>query len=390
MKKIILSLLLLSSVIFAQGNKMNEVQKVIDDVRNQYAPDKRTAIFDVQVTEENGNIVLSGETNLVDAKNELSNKLSSFKVTNKIETLPAKELGNKIYGVVPLSVANLRVKPGHSEEMATQALLGMPVLVYKQRGGNWLVKTPDDYIAWIDELQLMDKSEYDNWMSSQKVIYTEHYGMSYSEKNEKSIPVSDLVAGDILKYLAKEDSFYKVEYPDKRIAYVPEDNAEMFDSYVQKCELTPENILHTAKSLMGVPYLWGGTSTKGVDCSGFTKTVYFLNGVILPRDASQQVFSGDSVDITNGYENLQPGDLVFFGARARDGKKERVSHVGIYLGNMEFIHSSGSVRINSFDKEKDNFSEYRTNSLLKAKRIINAKNLWGIKPLKDISSTTLY
>ncbi|HZW39786.1 MAG TPA: C40 family peptidase [Ignavibacteriaceae bacterium] len=390
MKKIILSLLLLSSVIFAQGNKMNEVQKVIDDVRNQYAPDKRTAIFDVQVTEENGNIVLSGATNLVDAKNELSNKLSSFKVTNKIETLPAKELGNKIYGVVPLSVANLRVKPGHSEEMATQALLGMPVLVYKQRGGNWLVKTPDDYIAWIDELQLMDKSEYDNWMSSQKVIYTEHYGMSYSEKNEKSIPVSDLVAGDILKYLAKEDSFYKVEYPDKRIAYVPEDNAEMFDSYVQKCELTPENILHTAKSLMGVPYLWGGTSTKGVDCSGFTKTVYFLNGVILPRDASQQVFSGDSVDITNGYENLQPGDLVFFGARARDGKKERVSHVGIYLGNMEFIHSSGSVRINSFDKEKDNFSEYRTNSLLKAKRIINAKNLWGIKPLKDISSTTLY
>lgn len=390
MKKIILSLLFISTVIFAQGNKMNEVQKVIDDVRNQYAPDKRTAIFDVQVTEENGNIVLSGETNLVDAKNELSNKLSSFKVTNKIETLPAKELGNKIYGVVPLSVANLRVKPGHSEEMATQALLGMPVLVYKQRGGNWLVKTPDDYIAWIDELQLMDKSEYDNWMSSQKVIYTEHYGMSYSEKNKKSIPVSDLVAGDILKYLAKEDSFYKVEYPDKRIAYVPVDNAEMFDSYVQKCELTPENILHTAKSLMGVPYLWGGTSTKGVDCSGFTKTVYFLNGVILPRDASQQVFSGDSVDITNGYENLQPGDLVFFGARARDGKKERVSHVGIYLGNMEFIHSSGSVRINSFDKEKDNFSEYRTNSLLKAKRIINAKNLWGIKPLKDISSTTLY
>src|SRR5205085_814257 len=102
----------------------------------------------------------------------------------------------------------------------------------------------------------------------------------------------DLVSGNLLKLLAKEKDFYKVEYPDGRVGYIPQNQANYYDQWVKRPNPTANQVLTTAKTLLGVPYLWGGTSIKGVDCSGFTKTAYFLNGIIIPRDASQQALVG--------------------------------------------------------------------------------------------------
>lgn len=134
------------------------------------------------------------------------------------------------------------------------------------------------------------------------------------------------------------------------------------------------DIIRTAHTLMGVPYLWAGTSSKGVDCSGFVRTVLFMHDIIIPRDASQQACVGETIDISPDFSNLQPGDLIFFGRKATPERKERVVHVGMYIGNKRFIHSQGDVHISSFDPADELFDEFNLGRLLFATRIIPSIN----------------
>ena len=137
-----------------------------------------------------------------------------------------------------------------------------------------------------------------------------------------------------------------------------------------------ENIETIAKKMNGFPYLWGGTSSKGVDCSGFTKMAYFMNGFIIPRDASQQINAGKTVDKELNFEGLEKGDLIFFGSKATAEKKQRVTHVGIWLGNnkMEFIHASGNVHLGSMDIKQSNYDEFNKNRYLGGKRYLGVKD----------------
>lgn len=384
-----LAVLLISNHSFSQEvNPMEKVNTLINKVKENFAPDKRVAIFNIETEESGSKIIIKGETNLPSAKSELDKMLkeSKIKFEDKVELLPSKDLKGKTFGVINLSVANFRAKPDHPAELVTQAILGTPVKVYKKgEDGYFLVQTPDGYISWLDDdgVQFMDEKEFNDWLSSEKIIYLSTYGFCFSEADDKSQTVSDLVAGNILKLLDEQKEFFNVEFPDKRIGYIKKDEAKLFNEWYNSLKPTGETILQTAYRFMGIPYLWGGTSSKGMDCSGFTKTVYFLNGIILARDASQQVNTGELVNTENGWENLQAGDLLFFGRRASADRKERITHVAIYIGDGDFIHAAGRVKINSFNPSKPYYSDYRKSGFIRAKRILSSIGKNGIERILD-------
>lgn len=368
---------LLILFLFACDNKqatLDRSEEIVSQIKEEKAPDKRVALFDIEPVYNEGHLVFRGESNLPGAVESLRSKLNTENISfiDSILILPQAELKGKIFGVVKLSVANLRSEPRHSAELATQATLGTPINVLKKRRGWYLVQTPDNYISWVDGggIITMQKEEFDQWQSTEKLIYIKPFGFSFEEAKVNSQTVTDLVNGSILALEGANDNYYQVKYPSGITAYVAKEEMLPYKEWVASLNPTGSSLVSTSKTLMGLPYLWGGTSFKGVDCSGFTKTVYFLNGMVIPRDASQQVHAGQLIDTVRSFENLLPGDLLFFGRPATETSSERVVHVGMWIGNNEFIHSAGYVHISSVDSKAENFDEYNYNRYLRTRRLL--------------------
>lgn len=358
----------------ADGTLPADVAQLSDSLKQRYAPDKRVALFDVDYTFSGKHVMLRGVTTSAEAKAALLSGLAQagYRVMDCLQVLPDEAaLEGKTYGILNLSVANLRVSPDFSSEMTTQGLLGMPVRVL-QHDGWYRIQTPDNYIAWVHRVGVcpVTKEELHAWNEAEKVVVTAHYGFVYSRPDVSSQPVSDVVAGNRLKWEGAKGAFYRVTYPDGRAGYISKSISMPEKKWRAALKQDAAAILRTAHTLMGVPYLWAGTSSKGMDCSGFVRTVLFMHDIIIPRDASQQAYVGRHVDIDPDFGNLQPGDLIFFGRKATAHRKERVVHVGIYIGNKRFIHSQGDVRISSLDPADELFDEFNLGRLLFASRVI--------------------
>ena len=279
------------------------------------------------------------------------------------------------YGVVSQSVINLRLNRGQEAEMGTQTLMGTPVRILETIHGWNSVKTPEGYVAWTEEesVQKMTPLEYQAWNKAPKIIVTTYFTLLRLTPSENGTVVSDVVWGDILRYIDHKGKYTHVMLPDGRPAYISDKSVMPFDKWLDSRKPNAAAILETATCFIGFPYLWGGTSIKGMDCSGFTKTCYYLNGVVLPRDASQQALTGENVDMNDNFSKLRPADLLFFGSFKEN--KEHVSHVGIYMGNGEFIHSSGTVHISSLFPGKINYDAYNSKRLLRVQRLLTRIDL---------------
>ena len=359
---------------------ISELQNIHSNLKTTFAPDKRVELFDINFELADNQLILEGETTSKKAFSILLDSLKNRKLafTNNVRILPDSAVGNQQYAVARNSVINIRSNPKHSAELGTQGLLGMSLKVLDKKGDFYRIQTPDNYISWVDKggITKMTKNEFDTWNQAKKIIFTEVFGFVYVDKSINSEIISDITLGGILQYISEDNSFYEVKYPDNRTGFVKKSEALLYNSWLKNLASPKENIESIAKKMNGFPYLWGGTSSKGIDCSGFTKMVYLMNGFIIPRDASQQINAGKTVDTNLTFEGLEKGDLLFFGRKATSEKKQRVTHVGIWLGNnkMEFIHASGNVHLSSMDAKQPNYDEFNKNRYLGSKRYLDVED----------------
>jgi gamma-D-glutamyl-L-lysine dipeptidyl-peptidase len=366
------------------SGKIDKVQGEIDSISSIFVPDHRMGIADIKVhSTTEGILILKGETTDKLLKIDLIRTLSNNgnKLIDSILILPDTLVNKNFLGLATLSVINIRKHPSHSSELINQALLGTPVLILKNEDDWLLVQTPDNYLGWVESSSLaaMTVSGMAEWKRSDRVITQAYSGWIYASP-EESETISDFVAGCILVYEGESHAHAKVRLPDGREGYISSKSVMDFNKWRSTVSCTGESIIKSAAGFLGLPYLWGGTSTKGVDCSGFSRSVFYLNGIILLRDASLQALHGLNIDIKSGYGQLKPGDLLFFGTR--DSLKPHVTHVAVYKGDSEYYNSSGRVVINSFDSTRSNYNAYRVTALLSARRVIGVSDDPGIVSIK--------
>lgn len=295
-------------------------------------------------------------------------------------------------GLINVSVADMKLSPDYESPTDSQALLGTPVLILG-RDGRWsLVRTPDGYRGWVPDMQVtpLDSAGAESWKRADRVIVTGYYTLVRSFASGNAPVVSDAVMGDIFE-LAGGDAgqhrsrsgrtgWQNVRFPDGREGYIPSDAVTPFREWAASRRATPESITSAAKGFLGFPYLWGGLSVKGFDCSGLVKHTYFMNGVILLRNASQQMNIGEEIPLGSSplelAAGMEPADLIMFAKPTPENPDPRASHVGIYLGGNLFIHSSLIVRINSILPDRADF--YDSKQIIAVRRIIGREGGPGI------------
>lgn len=281
----------------------------------------------------------------------------------------------KRWAVVELSSIYMRLAPDYESALETQELMGTVVEIIGETGYWREIISPQPYQAWCTAKGIveMSREEIDAYKAAPKCIFTGLYGHIYEKPSFKSNTICDLVGGDIMRIVSK-GRWTKVMLPSGRTGWVPSSMIKEHNGFISIAkgegssdsisDKLMEDIIFTAFKLKGVPYLWGGMTPKGVDCSGLVRWSCLMNGILLPRNASQMIYCGDPVSL----DTLQRGDLVFFGTPATSEKPQRVTHVGIYIGNGRIIHSSHMVRINSLNPSDSDYYE-NAHRLIAARRL---------------------
>lgn len=359
----------------AAADKLAAAREIINEVKSQMAPDSRQVVAEISASKlPSGAIVLRGATSEAGVRAEAIRRMAAagIDIADSITVYPTDR-----WAQVRLSAASLRTRGAHAGEMATQALMGTPLRVLQSGGDWWRVQTPDGYIAYIPSSSVVEKTpaQMRAWRGAKRFIVTSLDQVKAYNSPTATGPrdvVTDLVNGCIVTIPEGRPNIvnrrYHIELPDGREAYVDASALKNIDQWAAQT-FNPELILDVAYSLEGTPYLWGGTSTKAVDCSGLAKTAYFANGIILMRDASQQALTGTRIEAEN-WRDCRAGDLLFFGTRA--GK---VTHVAIYDSNGDYVHSSGRVKRNSVDPTSPS---YLTTPFLHSVRIGGNEGTRGI------------
>lgn len=229
------------------------------------------------------------------------------------------------YAYCFVTISPVRLEAKDSSEMVTQLLFGEPVTIEEQNGQWAKIQTMlDGYVGFCDikHLKFLSFKEFRNWMDGHGFLENESILLATPWGRQNIVRGSIIPQSSTVDFQVGKDAFSFVVTPETK---------------------TWGNVIHAASSYINAPYLWGGKSPFGIDCSGFTQSVLRFFDVNIPRDASQQIECGQPVN----FEERAAGDLSFFNNPATG----KIIHVGFCMENDKIIHASGRVRIDHLDSE---------------------------------------
>lgn len=324
------------------------VMALVEEVRREHAPDPRLSVFEIDVDHQGGTLTLEGAVSDPAAAESLHRRLAAIdadlRVVDRVTRLPDGVEDDRAHAIVTAAIAPMLAGPMVAESHVSQALLGHRLTILR-RSGRWLqCRAQDGYLGWVHRgyVQRVDEFAARAWeMGADGVA---------------CLSLGGTVLADGDEVLARVPWGARLVLDGDGVARLPDGSSGPFVGEVlplseqgARYPATGAAIVETATRWLGAPYLWGGTTPAGVDCSGFAQALYRTHGMELPRDSDQQAEVGAPVDPGADFEDLEPGDLLFF---AEVG--DRITHVTVSAGGPRIIHSSlgnGGVRRNTLTGE---------------------------------------
>jgi gamma-D-glutamyl-L-lysine dipeptidyl-peptidase len=313
---------------------MNAIEMLVRAFEEERGFDPRTTIFDVRVEQRDGALAVVGETTEPEAVEQLVERLAAEQGTAAIDDvlrLPDPALGTELHALVRAAVAPVHGTARVSSAQVSQYVLGHRLELLSRHDAWWRVRGEDGYIGWVHHgyLQTGDAEWAQAWERGEEGESMVSLGAELVDEAGRGIIRLPWGARVI------RDAPRRFRLPDGRHGELGAGELVEVDRLVDWFPPRGESVTRTARRWSGTPYLWGGVTMAGADCSGFVQSVYWMHGVALPRDSDQQARLGTPIDVGPEFEELRAGDLLFFSERP-----ERITHIAISLGGSRIIHSA--------------------------------------------------
>lgn len=323
------------------ADPLKKIRAVARKVRRELVPDPRVEVLELRTRPVDGVYQVTGQTTVPAAAEALRAGLTELGVPLelKLRLLPDPDLGSRCEAVIRAPIAPVYRRPTMNSTQLTQYVLGHRVTLLSRRARFWRIRGEDGHVGWVHRGYLArgDNQWALAWERAEGGDPVVSLGAELMDDDHTTF--ARLPWGARILQVAGG----MIRLPDGRTGRLGGGEVVPADRLADRFPARGESITRTARRWMGAPYLWGGVTPNGVDCSGLIQASYWIHGIALPRDSDMQARVGAEVDPGDRFQNLRAGDLVFFAER------NRVNHVAMSLGGSPIIHaaaSNGGVGLN--------------------------------------------
>jgi cell wall-associated NlpC family hydrolase len=323
---------------------IEDIHAALGRVLAERGLDWRTCFAEVRCHPPEGHRIVVESSDpgvLADTARRLAESARGAETAVEFAALPdAKEAFPEVL-IASGSVADVRRSPSHAAELVTQLVCGDRVSPLKSNGDWVLVRLDDPYIGWVRSWHLkgLVRSDYDGFAAAARHRVAENVVSVRETPDERGRAVGEAVVGTpVIAAAGPRRGWSRVELPDGTAGFLKKRSIGRIPAARR---VSREKLVASAMSFLGIPYVWGGNTPKGFDCSGLVQRAFRLNGVLIPRDSDQQAHAGRGKE-AGRHDELRTADLLFFGKSVN-----QITHVGMYASDGIFVHAHGQVRLNS-------------------------------------------